>query len=181
MNTKIKFFTFFLLSALLLSCLAGCNKATEPEVKENPVATFSNQSKMFKQDGFSIIMDYEFKYQESSDCSISAVNGDLTFEAFFLEKYYFTEKDKTVQTPADALAFVNKNKTVSENSLGLPFVEYTKADDEGTNYTFYYVCIADSERYWMCTFFAPTSSFDGYRGHIMDYLDTAYAVYEEEQ
>ena len=181
MNTKAKIFTLFLLSLIILSCLSGCNKATEPEKTEALAAEFSSQSKMFKRDGFSIIMDSKFEYQDSKDCSISAINGDLTFEAFYLEKYYFTEKNKDVTSSADALSYVNPGKDVQQNSLGLPYVEYEKVDSDGVNYTFYYVCISDSERYWMCTFFAPTSSFEGYRAHIMDYLDTIDAVYEEEQ
>ena len=144
------------------------------------MAEFSSESKLFKRDGLSIVMDVKFEYQASTDCSISAKNGDLTFEAFYFEKYYFTEKDKSISSPSDALAYVNKDKTVNENSLSIPYVEYVKANDAGVNYTFYYVCIEDSERYWMCTFFAPTSSFESYREHIHTYLGTINAVYEEE-
>ena len=180
MNKIIKILTLILLLSLSLSSFAGCNKDKDA-VKEIPPAEFSNQTKMFKQEGFSIIMDVNFSYDIMSDCPISASNGDLTFEAFYFEKYYFLEKDNSISTPKKALAFVNKDKTVSENKLGLPFVEYTKDGSDGVNYTFYYVCIDDAERYWMCTFFSPTSSFDGYREHIMDYLSTIDAVYEEKQ
>ena len=179
MNKKIRFFTLFLSLLFSVSVFTACKKNTETEVKEIPKATFSTESKMFKREGLSIIMDANFEYMLSSDCTISASNGDLTFEAFYFEKYYFLEKDKSIQNSTDALSFVNKDKTVAENDLGLPFVEYTKAGSDGVEYTFYYVCVADTERYWMCTFFAPTESFEGYRAHIMDYLDTIDAVYEE--
>ena len=180
MNKITKILTLILLLYLSISSFAGCNKDKE-KAKEIPPAEFSNQTKMFKQEGFSIIMDVNFSYDIMSDCPISASNGNLTFEAFYFEKYYFLEKDKSISTPKDALAFVNKGKTVGENELGLPCVEYTKDGSDGANYTFYYVCIDDAERYWMCTFFSPTSSFEGYREHIMDYLSTIDAVYEEKQ
>ena len=180
MNTRIKFFALFLAILFSVSIFTSCKKNVAPEVKEIPKATFSSESKMFKREGLSIIMDANFEYGLSSDCTISASNGDLTFEAFYFEKYYFLEKDKSIQTPTDALSFVNKDKNVTENDLGLPYVEYVKEGSDGVEYTFYYVCVADSERYWMCTFFSPTESFEGYRAHIMDYLESIDAVYEEE-
>lgn len=134
---------------------------------------------MFASDGLSIIMDVEFQKQYSKDCALSCVNGDLTFEGFFFEKYYFTEKDKTVDSAQKALEFVNKDKEIKINELDMPYTEYTEIKD-GVSYTFYYVCIEDSERYWFCTFFAPTDSFNGYREKIMEYLGTVSASYVEE-
>ena len=178
MSIKIKFFTLLLSAILISSCLVGCKGENKKEVI--PDASFSNQTQMFKQEGFSIIMDTRFEYQLSDDCAMSCVNGNLTFEAFYLEKYFFSEKDKNIDTTKEALQYVNPNREVKENSLLLPYVEYTKDNDKGVNYTFYYVCIEDSERYWMCTFFAPTSSFEGYRERISNYLSTIEAVYEAE-
>lgn len=179
MKTLAKISTLILAFILIFSCFTGCKNKDDGK-KETPKAEFLNQTKMFKQEGFSIIMDVRFEYQSSADCAISCVNGDLTFEAFYLEKYYFTEKNKDIDTPKEALQYVNQGRTVTENKIGLPFVEYQKPDSDGVNYTFYYVCVEDSERYWMCAFFAPTSNFEGYREHIESYLDSIEAVFEEE-
>ena len=173
---------YLLIISLLILCslpLSSCKKQEEETTKETKRAEFTYQSKMLASDGLSIIVDNEFEKQSSSDCALCCVNGDLTFEGFFFEKYYFTEKDKEVNSPRKALEFVYKDKEVGVNSLNMPYTEYTDVKD-GISYTFYYVCIEDSERYWFCTFFSPTESFESYREKIMEYLGTIEAVYEEE-
>lgn len=168
-----------LLAVLCILPFTSCKKQDNTKTEEIKRAEFTNQSKMLSSDGLSIIMDNEFEKQYSDDCALSCVNGDLTFEGFFFEKYYFTEKDKSVDSPKKALEFVYKDKEVKINSLDMPYTEYTEVKD-GVSYTFYYVCIEDSERYWFCTFFSPTDIFDSYREKITEYLGTITAVYLEE-
>lgn len=168
----------FLLALLCALPFCSCKKQEKYENNEIKRAEFTNQSKMLSSDGLSIIMDNEFEKQYSNDCALSCVNGDLTFEGFFFEKYYFTEKDKSVDSTYKALQFVYTDKQIGTNSLGIPYTEFAEVKD-GISYTFYYVCIEDSERYWFCAFFSPTDSFDSYREKITEYLGTLSAVYEE--
>lgn len=169
----------FLLTLLCILPLCACKKQDDEVREEIKRAEFTNQSKMFASDGLSIIMDNEFEKQYSDDCALSCINGDLTFEGFFFEKYYFKEKDKSVDSTEKAIKFVYKDKNIGTNSLDMPYTEFTEVKD-GVSYTFYYVCIEDSERYWFCTFFSPSESFDSYREKITQYLGTLNAVYEEE-
>lgn len=164
----------------LLFSFCACNKGSDAETADAARAEFSGRTKMFKSDGLSVIMDTRFVREDSDTCAIRCVNGDLTFEAFCFEKYYFTEKDDSIDSTADALAFVNKDREVKENSLGMPYVEYSMTDGQGTENTFYYVCIADDERYWFCTFFSRQDRFEDYRNYIYEYLSTVSATYESE-
>lgn len=168
-----------LLAILCILPFTSCKKQDEQQADEIKRAEFTNQSKMLSADGLSIIMDNEFEKQYSPDCALSCVNGDLTFEGFFFEKYYFTEKDKSVDSTHKALQFVYMDKQIKTNSLGMPCTEFTEVKN-GISYTFYYICIEDSERYWFCAFFSPTDSFDSYREKITEYLGTVNAVYEEQ-
>lgn len=167
-----------LLSFTLLFSFSACNEKKDDYTPPSK-AEFTSRSKMFKTDGFSIILDANFERSTSNDTSISAVDGDLTFEAFYFEKYYFEEKDANVKTPFDALQYVNKDKEIGINKLSQPYVKYSSNDSHNIEYTFYYVCIEDEERYWFCTFFAPEYNFAEYEEKIFEYLGSISAEVEE--
>lgn len=162
----------------LVLSFCACNNGSDTATSYTAKAEFTGRTKMFKSDGLSVIMDTRFEREDSDTCAIRCVNGDLTFEAFCFEKYYFTEKDDSINDPAKALAFINQDRKVQENDIGMPYVEYSTRDAQGTDNTFYYVCLADDERYWFCTFFSPKDSFEGYRSYIYEYLSTISATYE---
>ena len=109
MNTRYRLIVF-LLSLLCALSFGSCKKQDEDIKEEIKRAEFTHQTKMLSSDGLSIIMDNKFEKQSSSDCALSCVNGDLTFEGFFFEKYYFKEKDKSIDSTQKALEFVYKNK-----------------------------------------------------------------------
>ena len=155
----------------------------EDKVEEDSPATFTNQTKMFADEGISIIMDKSFKRYYPETCSLAAENGDLKFEAFYLEKYYFTENGRDVKNAEEALAYVNPGKDqgakVGTNSFFQPYVEFTATDPQSSGNTvmMYYVCIEDTDRYWFCTFFSYEKNYEEYKETFYFYLESL-AIHE---
>ena len=149
----------------------------DDKVEEEPKATFTRQTKMFAADGICIIMDQAFTKYYPDNCSLAAENGDLKFEAFYLEKYYFTENGRNAKNAEEALEYVNPGKdqgaVVQLNSFFQPYVEFVTADPKGTDnpIKMYYVCIEDTDRYWFCTFFSYEKNFEEYKDMFFFYLE----------
>lgn len=164
-----------------LTAASSCAK----KVEEDPKAEFSSITKMYANEGISVIMDGNFKKYYPDGCSLAAKNGDLKFEAFYIEKYYFTENGRNISYDMEALEYVNPGKdvgaTVNVNFLDQPFVEFITPDTNGSgnDIRMYYVCIDDIDRYWFCTFFSYDKNFEEYRPKINKYLESL-ATYEEE-
>lgn len=174
--------TLALIFCITLTTLASCSK----KVKEEPKAEFSSITKMYAGDGISVIMDGSFKKYYPDGCSLAAENGDLKFEAFYIEKYYFTENGRNIATDVEALEYVNPGKDsgaeVELNYLWQPYVEFVTPDTKGTenDIRMYYVCIDAPDRYWFCTFFSYDKNFEEYRMQIYEYLETLTS-YEAEK
>lgn len=166
--------TIFLCLILILPSLTSCDE----KIEEEPKATFTSTTKMFASDGISVIMDASFTKYYPDDCALACENGDLKFEAFALEKYYFTENGRDAENAKDALEYVNPGKdagaSVELNHLWQPYVEFLAPDPAGTNnqIRMYYFCIEDDEVYWFCTFFSYDKNFEEYRDTVMSYLET---------
>ena len=156
------------------------------KVKEEDKAEFSSITKMYAANGISVILDGNFKKYYPENCSLAAENGDLKFEAFYIEKAYFTENGRNVTTPEGALAFVNPGKDtgaeVQLNFLWDPYVEFVTADPNGTDndIRMYYLCIEHEDKYWFCTFFSYDKNFEEYRPAINEYLNTIKPYTPEE-
>lgn len=130
-------------------------------------------------------MDSSFDKYYPDDCSLAAENGDLKFEAFYVEKYYFKENGRDINSPLEALEYVNPGKesgaAVELNFLWQPYVEFLTPDTNGTDndIRMYYVCVEDDEKYWFCTFFCYDKNFEEYRPKINEYLETLKTYTEE--
>lgn len=170
---------FISIICILIICssiLSLCSCAQK--AKEDPKAEFSSVTKMYANDGISVIMDGNFKKYYPEDCSLAAENGDLKFEAFYIEKYYFTENGRNVTSDIEALEYVNPGKDqgaeVDTNTYWQPYVEFATVDPEGSGNTIimYYVCIEDTDRYWFCTFFSYEKNYEEYKAIFFDYLDS---------
>ena len=163
-------------SLLLASC--------QEKIEEDPKATFTNQTRMFADNGISVSMDESFSRYYPEDVALACENGDLKFEAFYLEKYYFTENGRDVKNAEEALEFVNPGKdagaVVELNFLWQPCVEFTTADPQGTDnlIRMYYFCFEDGDVYWFCTFFAYDKYFEEYRPTVMEYLESVRPLKE---
>ena len=146
------------------------------KVKEEPKATFGTQTKMYANEGIAIIMDSHFTKYYPENCSLAAENGDFKFEAFYLEKFYFTENGRDINSPEEAMEFVNPGKdvgaTVELNFLWQPYVEFLTPDPNGTDNDIhmYYVCIDHGDKYWFCSFFSYDKNFEEYRPYMIEYL-----------
>lgn len=157
-----------------ITAASSCAK----KIEEDPKAEFSSVTKMFASEGISVILDGNFKKYYPDDCTLAAENGDLKFEAFYIEKYYFTENGRNITTDVEALKYVNPGKDsgaeVNLNFLWQPCVEFVTPDSKGTgnNVRMYYVCIDAPDRYWFCTFFSYDKNFEEYRLKIFEYLET---------
>lgn len=159
---------------LILPSLASCDK----KIEEDPKATFTNQTRMFADDGIAIVIDSAFTKYYPDNIALACENGDLKFEAFALEKYYFTENGRDIKNAEEALAYVNPGKDqgaeVDTNTYWQPYVEFATVDPEGSGNTIimYYVCIEDTDRYWFCTFFSYEKNYEEYKAIFFDYLDS---------
>ncbi len=159
---------------LILPSLTSCDS----KIEEDPKATFTNQTQMFAKDGISVVMDSAFTKYYPDNIALACENGDLKFEAFALEKYYFTENGRDIKNAEEALAYVNPGKdvgaTVELNHLWQPYVEFLTPDTNGTEnqIRMYYFCIDGGDVYWFCTFFSYDKNFEEYRDTIMSYLET---------
>ncbi len=157
---------------LVLPALSACSA----KVEEEKMATFSGQTKMFAEEGIGIVMDSAFTKYYPDNCALACENGDLKFEAFYLEKYYFTENGRDIHTAKGALEYTNPGKdsgaVVETNSYMQPFVEFVTPDTKGTdnNIKMYYFCVEDDEGYWFCTFFSYEKNYDEYKPVFYGYI-----------
>ena len=141
-------------------------------------AKFGAETKMYANEGIAIIMDSNFTKYYPENCSLAAENGDFKFEAFYIEKSYFTEDGRNITTPEGALEYVNPGKdegaTVELNFLWQPYVEFLTPDPNGTknDIHMYYTCIEYGDKYWFCSFFSYDKNFEEYSEYIYTYLYT---------
>ena len=171
-----------LISLILLVLSIITIPACSEKAKEDPKAVFGSETKMYANDGIGIIMDSNFTKYYPENCSLACENGDFKFEAFYIEKDYFTEGGRNITTPEEALEYVNPGKdagaTVELNFLWQPYVEFVTPDSEipELDVRMYYVCIEHENKFWFCTFFSYDKNFEEYRPKIIDYLYTLKPV-----
>ncbi len=183
-HSKNKSFSAIIL-LLILCLLSFALVSCKEQVKEDPKAEFSGQTRMYADEGISIIMDNKFVKYSPGNCQLACENGDLKFEAFYLEKFYFEEAKANVNSAAEALEFVNPAKAdapeIKINSYSQAYTEFLTPDTLGTenNIRMYYVCIEDGDKYWFCTFFAYEKNFEEYRPKIEEYLKSLKPHNEE--
>lgn len=183
---KRKFFLVvsFILTFCFLFAFSACK--SEEENKADIKAVFTGSTKSFEAEGLSVRLDTSFKTVANNKYSLKCENNNLEFTAFYIEKYYFENKD--VNTPAQALKYAKVGEEYGgehyTNRYGKACVEYLyDYSEEGRTDTYhmYYVCIEDEERFWFCCFYSPEIYFEEYRNNIEEYSNSLVAVYNREE
>lgn len=184
MKRKIVLFVSLVLIFSVVSVLTSCK--TEEENKVDIKAVFTGITKNFEADGLSVELDSSFTITANNKYSLKCENNNLVFTAFYIEKYYFENKD--VSTPSEALKYAKVGEEYGGeyyiNKYGKACVEYLydySEDGRTDKYRMYYVCIEDEERFWFCCFYSPEIYFEEYRNNIEKYSGSLAAIYNRNE